>query len=214
VARLIRVVVIDDHPVFAQGLHEILGRLAGIEPVGYAYNLKRAVSLVEAERPDVVLCDVLFGEETSGFELPARLRAGPAARTPVVFLSQLASQALFARAVTAGGSGYLLKTAEADEIRAALVTVAAGNTAFPKAVLQPVSGEPRAPSTRETEILRLVAEGRSNSEVGALLGISDKTVETHLSRLFQRYGANSRTEMAIMADRKGWLRKSDDMRPT
>jgi DNA-binding NarL/FixJ family response regulator len=207
-AGLIRVVVVDDHPLFAQGTVEVLDRLPGIRAVGHALGLDEAVRRVEELEPDVVLCDVMLGDEPTGLSLPERLSATKGVWRPVIFLSEFASATLFAKAISAGASGYLRKTVEPDELRAAILAVAAGATVFPEAALHPAGTGLRQPSPREAEILVLVADGGSNSEVAARLGISDKTVETHLARLFARYGVASRTQLAIMADRHGWLRRS------
>jgi DNA-binding NarL/FixJ family response regulator len=201
---MIRVAVVDDHPLFADGMVALLRDIGDIQPVGSAHTIADAVRLIDEGHPDVVLCDVLFGEDPDGLELPTLLSSSPP--PAIVFLSQTVNSVLLNRAVAVGGSGYLLKTATAAEVKAAIVTVAAGLTAFPKAVFEAGrEGAPPAPSAREAQIISLVAAGCTNSEVGAQLGISEKTVEAHLSRMFTRYGSASRTELAVLAERRGWL---------
>ena len=147
----------------------------------------------------------MLGDRPAGLELPARL-IKQRRHVPVLFLSEFASAQLHARAIDAGAAGYLRKTVDAEELRAAILSIAAGATVFPRSSIRPPRDGPRPPSPREVEILALVADGRSNSEVAAQLGISGKTVETHMARLFERYGTASRTQLAIFADRRGWLR--------
>jgi DNA-binding NarL/FixJ family response regulator len=204
--RVIRVVVVDDHPLFAEGTVEVLDRMPGIRAVGYATTLDDAVTKIGQLRPDVVLCDVMLGEDPIGFTLPQRLRAEVDASPAVVFLSQFADGAMYKRAIAAGGSGFLRKTVEPEALRAAIVAVADGSSVFPRAAITPETDGPRAPSPREVDILDLLAEGRSNTEIGAELGIGESTVETHLSRLRTRYGVATRTQLAVLADRQGWLR--------
>ena len=119
----------------------------------------------------------------SGFEQPSFLRA----------------------ALDAGAAGYLSKSAQIDEILAAVVAAGAGEDQFAAAALRAVAEAPRGPSPRELEALRLLVRGASNDEIAAGLGISIKTVESHLRRLFGRYGVLSRTELAMLAVREGWL---------
>lgn len=206
-APMTSVVVIDDHPLFAEGTLEILGRLEGIHGVGYALGVTEAIALVLAAEPDVVLCDVMLGDSPAGLAVPARLSA-QARTTPVIFLTHLPASALHARAIAAGGAGCLSKTISREELRTAILAVAGGVRILPRSASS-CPGAPRSPSVREGEILTLVANGESNAKVGARLGISEKTVETHLSRLFQRYGAASRAQLVIVAERRGWLGAPD-----
>jgi NarL family two-component system response regulator LiaR len=156
-------------------------------------------------QPDVVLCDVMLGDLPNGFELPERLRAAGVACPPIIYLSQFANSVLYQRAVASGAAGYVLKTVRPEALRAAVLTVAAGSTVFPRAALNPDLSGLRPPSPREADILQLVADGRSNGEIAAHLGIGESTVETHLERLRIRYGSANRTQLALLADREGWL---------
>jgi DNA-binding NarL/FixJ family response regulator len=115
-------------------------------------------------------------------------------------------QASFLRAAFEGGAaGYLSKASDLDEILEAVVAVAAEETRFPDVTLQALRDAPRRPSAREVEALLLLARGSTNDEIAACLGISIKTVESHLRRLFGRYGVLSRTELALLAVREGWV---------
>ncbi len=201
----IRVVVVDDHPLFAQGTVEVLDRLPGIRAIGFALNLEDAHRLIAQAQPDVVLCDVMLGDKPNGFELPQLLGDDPLGRPPIIFVSQFASPVMVEQAQAAGAAGYLAKTAQPETIRAAILAVAAGSTVFPRRTGMAGDEEPRLPSPRELAILRQVADGRSNQEIAASLGISVNTVESHLERLRLRYDLATRTQLAVFAERQGWL---------
>jgi DNA-binding NarL/FixJ family response regulator len=199
------VVVVDDHPLFAQGTVEVLDRLPGIRAVGFATSLDDAVLKIGGLKPDVVVCDVMLGDEPNGFQLVSRLRDEAGVMPPVIFLSQFSNSVLHRRAMDSGAAGYLSKTSDGESLRAAIIAVHAGSSVFPRASHGGPGDAPRPPSPRELEILEMVADGRSNAEIGARLGISENTVETHVSRLRTRYGVGTRTQLALLADRQGWL---------
>lgn len=202
---MIRVVVVDDHPLFAQGTVEVLDRLPGIRAVGFATSLDEAVLKIGALNPDVVVSDVMLGEEPNGFQLVARLRDEAGLQPPIIFLSQFSNAVMHRRAIDAGAAGYLSKTSDGESLRAAILAVHAGSAVFPRATRGGPTDAPRTPSPRELEILEMVADGRSNAEIGARLGISENTVETHVSRLRSRYAVGTRTQLAVLAERQGWL---------
>ena len=159
--------------------------------------------MIEGTRPDVVVCDVWLGGEPGGLEVVRRYGAG---RGPAILMLSGFEQPSFLRAAfERGAAGYLSKAAELDEILAAVIAVAAGETRFPAVTLRALRDAPRRPSPREIEAIRLLARGSTNDEIATGLGISIKTVESHLRRLFGRYGVLSRTELAMLAVREGWL---------
>ncbi len=202
------VLVVDDHPVVADGLVAGLER-AGITVVGRASDLDGAVARATALRPDVILCDVMLGESPAGLDLPDRLQGTAAAAGAVVFLSSFDLPYFQARAVKAGAAGYLNKSAEPDAIVAAVRAAAQGMTTFSAAALR-AAREHRPPSRRELQIIRMVETGASNGEIGSRLDISDKTVEAHLKNLFIRYEVSSRTQLVTLARRQGWLADGSD----
>lgn len=124
-------VVIDDHPLFADGTVEVLDRMPSIRAVGYAVSLDDGVRKIGQLRPDVVLCDVMLGDDPVGFTLPARFRVEVGQAPAVIFLSQFAGGALCKKAIAADGAGYLRKTVDPEALRAAIVTVAGGSSVFP-----------------------------------------------------------------------------------
>jgi len=192
------VAVIDDHPVVGEGTAAVLRAQPGLTVVGVAGSLDaaRAGGLTDRAAVDVLLLDIRLGTG-SGLGLLA-----PGADLPAVIVLTAYDYPQYAEAaLRLGAAGFVLKTAPVSELVDAVRRVAAGGLAF---AVRPGVGAVRL-TPREHEVVRLVAEGRSNDEIGAELGIGAKTVETHLARLFERIGVASRTELATRAVREGWL---------
>jgi DNA-binding NarL/FixJ family response regulator len=192
----IRVAIVDDHPVVREGTAALLGAQPGLRIVGTAASLKEAAPLLNPAAVDVLLLDIRLGTDSG-----LTLLAGDAPRPAIVILTAYDYPQYAAAAQRLGGSGFVVKTAPLTELVEAIHCAAAGGSAFgyrpdPSAV---------ALTRRERDVVRLVADGRSNDEIGASLGISTKTVEGHLRRLFERLGVQSRTELATRAVREGWL---------
>jgi DNA-binding NarL/FixJ family response regulator len=199
---VIRLVVVDDHPAIAAAVAAATAGRDDIELVGQATRVDDAIALIAEAHPDVILCDIWLGGTPGGLDLLGRIASGGAR---VLMLSGF-EQATFLRAAFEGGaSGYLSKASELDTVLEAVSAVAAGETRFPDVTLSALRDAPRRPSAREVEALRLLARGSSNDEIATGLGISIKTVESHLRRLFGRYGVLSRTELAMLAVREGWV---------
>jgi DNA-binding NarL/FixJ family response regulator len=200
---MIRLAVVDDHPAIAVAIADAARGHREVEFVGRATDVSAAVALIEGAGPDVVVCDVWLGGEPGGLEVVRRYGAG---RGPAILMLSGFEQPSFLRAAfERGAAGYLSKAAELDEILAAVIAVAAGETRFPAVTLRALRDAPRRPSPREIEAIRLLARGSTNDEIATALGISIKTVESHLRRLFGQYGVLSRTELAMLAVREGWL---------
>ena len=200
---MIRLVVIDDHPAIGAAVADAAGGHPGIELVGRATDVAAAIALIDDARPDVVLCDVWLGGEPGGLEVVRRYGAGLG---PAILVFSGFDQPSFLRAAFDGGAaGYLSKASPVEDIVEAILAVARGETRFPAVTLRALRDAPRRPSAREMGAIRLLARGASNDEIAVGLGISIKTVESHLRRLFGRYGVLSRTELAMLAVREGWL---------
>jgi DNA-binding NarL/FixJ family response regulator len=199
----IRVLLADDHPVVREGLRGMLDAEPDIEVVGEAASGPEAVALAGQLRPDVVLMDLRM-PGGDGVEATRRLTG-----TTVVVLTTYDSDADILRAVEAGAAGYLLKdtprTVLADSVRAA----AKGETVLAPTVASRLLGRMRAPeaplSTRETEVLALVAGGLTNSEIGRRLFVSEATVKTHLLRACAKLGVSGRTAAVTKAIEIGAL---------
>ncbi len=204
---MIRLAIVDDHPAIAAAIEAAIQGRTDVELVGAATTAAAAAVLVEQTRPDVVVCDLWLDGEPGGLDVLAALTAsdrGPA--TPRVLVLSGFDQPSFLRAAFEGGAaGYLSKSSPVEAIVDAVLAVARGETAFPAVTLRALRDAPRRPSAREMGAIRLLARGASNDEIAVGLGISIKTVESHLRRLFGRYGVLSRTELAMLAVREGWL---------
>ncbi|HEY8437296.1 MAG TPA: response regulator transcription factor [Candidatus Limnocylindrales bacterium] len=201
---MIRFVVVDDHPAIAAALSAAVGDRGDVELVAVARSAADAADVIAATRPDVVVCDLWLDGQPAGLDVLATLVATP--RGPRVLILSGFDQPSFLRAAFEGGAaGYLSKAAPVPDIVDAIVAVAAGETRFPDVTLRALREAPRRPSPRELAAIRLLARGASNDEIAVGLGISIKTVESHLRRLFGRYGVLSRTELAMLAVREGWL---------
>jgi DNA-binding NarL/FixJ family response regulator len=197
-AALIRVAIVDDHPVVRQGIAALLAAQPGIEVVGSADSVEDGLALVAGTDVDVLLLDIRLGTD-SGLRL---LRDGPAGSMPAVVVLSAYDYPQYAdAALRLGAAGFVIKSAPLEELINAIQRAAGGGMAF---AVRPRAGVERV-SARELEVIRLVIEGRSNDEVGVALGIGVKTVETHLRRLFERFSVGSRTELAARALREGWL---------
>ena len=194
----IRVGVVDDHAVVRDGTAALLEREPDIHVVGVAATLAAATELLALD-PNVLVVDIRLGTE-NGFSFVRDL-AGPEGPA-VVILSAFDYPQYVQAALRVGASGYVLKTDPFGNLVNAIRQVAAGGVAY--SVL-PATPSPRRLSSREREVVALVVEGRSNDEIGASLGISAKTVEGHLTRIFERVHVASRTELAMLAVREGWM---------
>jgi DNA-binding NarL/FixJ family response regulator len=208
---LIRVAVVDDHPVVGEGTAAVLRGQPDLAVVGVAVSLDgaRTSGLLDRAAVDVILLDIRLGTESGLNLLSGTDRASGTGRAPgtgplpaVIVLTAYDYPQYAEAALRLGAAGFVLKTAPLADLVDAIRRVAAGGLAFS---IRP-SGEARARLTpREHAVVRLVTEGRTNDEIGAELGIGSKTVETHLSRLFERFGVASRAELAARAVREGWL---------
>jgi DNA-binding NarL/FixJ family response regulator len=206
---VIRIVIADDHPVVRAGLHAVLDAAADIDVIGEAATPEEAVALAASEDPDLVLMDLQFGQERTGADATRQIRAAEAAPY-VLILTNYDSDGDILSAVEAGASGYLLKDAPPAELLAAVRAAAAGESALAPAVASRLLARMRAPrvslSSREIEVLRLVADGASNTDVAARLHITDATVKSHLVHVFSKLGVSSRTAAVAAARELGVLR--------
>ena len=208
------VLLVDDHRMVRTGLAALLETAEGIEVVGQAADGEEAVRLAVQTRPDVVLMDLSM-PVVDGVEATRRVLA-ELPDTKIVVLTSFSDRERVAEALRAGAVGYLLKDCEPDELRSAIRAAAAGHVPLdPRVarVLLPAAagGRPEdALSPREQEVLRLVAEGRANKQIGRALGISERTVKSHLGSVFRQIGVTDRTSAALWArDHLSGLRTDD-----
>jgi DNA-binding NarL/FixJ family response regulator len=210
---MIRVVVVDDHPMMREGLRALVASLPDIEVVGEAENGERARRETQLTRPDVVVMD-LHMPGTNGVEATrAVLRDVPDTRVLVLTMFE-DDDSVFA-AMRAGASGYLVKGAQQAEIVRAIRSVADGQAIFGPSVARriidffasgnrPARAEPFPELTaREREVLALIAAGRTNAAIAKRLSISGKTVSNHISAIFAKLQVADRSEAIVRARQAG-----------
>jgi DNA-binding NarL/FixJ family response regulator len=198
---MIRLAIIEDHPAIAEGLTALLRGEPDVTVVGTARDSVAANRLIEAQSPDVVLCDIRLTGTVDGLEILASHTPGPA----FIMLSAYSYPSYYVAAVKYGAKGYLSKMADIEQILTAVRAVADGGTAFSAAVRRAVRTALRPPTPREAQILALVAEGHANAEIAERLSLGLKTVESQLRRMFDRYDVTSRTSLVRVAQRQGWI---------
>ena len=201
---MIRVLVVDDHPVMRRGLADLLGAEPDIEIVGSASDGAEAVELHRSLTPDVVLMDIVMPGEDGVAATRQILTDRPS--TSVVILTTFADQQKIVDALDAGAVGYLLKDAEPDELTRGVRAAAAGEAPIsPRAARELLDARRSRPgdalTTREREVLDLVGAGLANKQIARRLGISEKTVKAHLTRVFATIGVADRTQAALWAER-------------
>jgi DNA-binding NarL/FixJ family response regulator len=203
--------VVDDHPAIVASIVAAIDATDDLRVAGLASTLDDALALVATDRDpaiDVLLCDMQLAGGAEGLRLLNARDAAQGRRPAIVILSAFDQPSLIRAAFERGAAGYLVKAAPLDEILDAMRTVAAGGTAFSASAVGAVRTAPRRPTDREIQVLGLVRAGASNAEVAASLGVSEKTVESHLRRMFDRYGVLSRTELTVFAINEGWVTAS------
>ncbi len=212
---VIRVLLVDDHRVLRDGLRALIEGQADLEVVGEAGDGPAALGMVERDRPDVVVMDFTL-PGMNGVESTALLK-GAHPEVKILALTVHEDAGYLRRFLQAGASGYALKQTPAEELFRAIRTVASGGSYLDPALagkLGPPPGgatgagsaEKVALSERESAVVKLIAQGYSNKEAGALLGINAKTVETYKARSLEKLGLRSRADLVRYAIELGWLR--------
>lgn len=210
----IRILIVDDHGVVREGVRMYLALDPELEVVGEATNGAEAVRLTRQLKPDIVLMDLLM-PEMDGVAATEAIRGEMPDTEVIALTSVLEDQAIY-RAMRAGAIGYLLKDTKADELVQAIKAAAAGQVQLSPEVaaqLMREVGVPESPeklTERETEVLRLLAQGKANKEIAAELVIGEKTVKTHVSNILSKLSVSSRTQAALYAVRIG-LVSSDEL---
>jgi DNA-binding NarL/FixJ family response regulator len=217
---VIRVLLADDQALVRAGFRLILDLAPGIEVVGEAGDGKEAVALAKQLEPDVVLMDVRM-PDVDGIEATRRLRlAGLATR--VLVLTTFDVDEYVYEAVRAGASGFLLKDAPREQLVAAVQTVARGEALLAPAITQrlierfvarpsPADAAPALAelSSRELEVLRLLARGLSNAEIAEQLVVGEATVKTHVARILQKLQLRDRVQAVVLAYETGLVQRGD-----
>ena len=203
----IRILIADDHDVVRQGLRMFLAEDPDLEIVGEARNGAEALDLAKSLRPDVVLMDILMPVMDGITAIGELRRALP--DTEVIALTSVLEDAKVVGAVKAGAIGYLLKDTRGDELCIAIKAAAAGQVQLSPQAAARLVREVRAPESpealteRETDVLRLLAQGKANKEIALALSIGENTVKTHVSNVLEKLGVQSRTQAALYAAQIG-----------
>ncbi len=201
---MIRIVIAEDQALVLGALAALLDLEDDLQVVGRAADGRKALELVLALQPDVLVSDVEM-PVLSGIEVAAQLRAQRAS-TRVLIVTTFGRAGYLRRALEAGVRGYLLKDAPSAELASAVRSVAAGGKAISRQLAEAVWDTPADPLTeRERAILRLAEEGRSNRAIAEALDLSAGTVRNYLSEAAQKLGASNRTEAGRIARSNGWL---------
>ncbi|MEU9066880.1 response regulator transcription factor [Streptomyces sp. NPDC048306] len=199
----VRILVCDDHVVVRAGLLALLDSAPGIEVVGEAGTGEEALALSARLAPDVVLMDLQLGAGIDGVETTRRLTAGTGRVPHVLVLTTYDTDADITRAIEAGATGYLLKAERPEELFAAIHAAAQGRTALSGPVAGRVMANLRKPrpalTDRERDILAQLATGLGNREIARALFISEATVKTHLRRIYDKLGVDTRAGAVAVA---------------
>jgi DNA-binding NarL/FixJ family response regulator len=207
---MITLVIADDHKVVRTGLEQLIDTFEDVQLVGTGSNGEEAVRLCITFTPDVALLDLEM-PQVDGIAATRRIRAD-APGTRIVVFTSFSDRDRILQALEAGATGYLLKDAEPDEIHRGIVAASKGESPLaPKAAAEVIASRTAPPpagnlSAREREVLILVAAGLANKQIARKLGITEKTVKGHLTRVFQSIGVQDRTQAALWAERNGLLK--------
>ncbi|WP_067488757.1 response regulator [Actinomadura hibisca] len=204
----LRIILADDHSVMRAGVGALLAAEPDIEIVGEAGDGREAVRLAGLHAPDVALLDLRM-PGMDGVAATAEIGARHPG-TRVLILTTYDTDTEIERAVEAGAVGYLLKDATREQLAAAIRAAARGETVLAPRVAQKLVARMRAPvqaalTAREAQVLRAVADGLTNAEIGARLVVAEATVKTHLLRIFAKLDVNDRTRAVVVAMERGLL---------
>lgn len=208
----IRVILADDHPVVRAGIRQLMETAGDIKVIAEASDGSEAVRTIEDFSPDVAVLDIKMPEQ-SGIEVTRWVRAN-AKSTGVLILTAYDDDPYIMAVLQAGANGYVLKTADASDIIQAVRSVYEGKSALDPEIARKVmaqvsgmriDGSVEKLTDRELEVLGLAAQGYTNKAIGVQLGISDRTVQGHLAKTFNKLQAASRTEAVMRAVSLGWI---------
>ncbi|MGC2404014.1 MAG: response regulator transcription factor [Acidobacteriaceae bacterium] len=207
--RPIRILIVDDHPVIRAGLRSMLRTQAELEVVGSAASGEEALSKLSQTQPDVLLLDLRMHGMSGVETLLAMRRRADDAR--VIILTSFETDEDIYRAVQAGAQGYLLKDTGLKEMVEAIRTVHAGKKYIPRDIASRLAERMMRTdlTPREIEILKLLAKGPTNKQIGHALGISENTVKNHVNSVIEKLEVSDRTEAATTAIQRGLISVDD-----
>jgi len=210
----IRVLIVDDHAIVRKGTGALLSEIEGITVVGEASNGEEAIEQVSALQPDVILMDLMMPRMDGIEAICLILAQQPQAR--ILALTSFTSDEKILAAIKAGALGYFLKDGDPDDLVKAIRQIHRGEPALPPHIArrvmlslsQPSSAAPPAETLteRELEVLRLVAQGNSNTEIAAQLTVTEVTVRTHVSHILKKLNLSNRVQATLYALKEGLVK--------
>ena len=214
----IRVLIADDHPAFREGLSQLLNKEEDIEVIGEASEGQQTTELAKELQPDVVLMDIAM-PGINGIETAKQIK-GTCPQTAIIILTAYDYQSYILACLKIGAAGYLLKSSTVPEIINTIRSVHSGRGVFDLKALDSAmkhlteKGRDEKLALdglheREVQVVKLIARGMSNREIAQQLFISERTVQTHVHRIFEKLGVGSRTETVLYCLREGWLTMED-----
>jgi DNA-binding NarL/FixJ family response regulator len=203
---MIRVAIVDDHPIVTDGVVANLSASAEIEIVATGTTADDALAIARTHAPDVLILDLELGGKSGLDAVPGVKAASP--RTRIVIFSAYAGEERVATAFERGADSYVLKGTPSDELVAVVRAVAAGGTLIPPEIAAQLARAVRQPrrdrlTERERETLALLAEGMSNRAIAVRLGITERTVKFHVAEILARLGASNRAQAVAIAKARG-----------
>jgi DNA-binding NarL/FixJ family response regulator len=214
----IRVLIADDHPPVRDGLENLLSKEPDIEVIAKAADGEETIKLAKMLLPNVAIIDVSM-PKIDGIKATEKIKS-TCPHTMVLMLSAYPYEAYLLAALRAGASGYLLKTSPMDELISAIRSISKGQSVFDTKAINILVHRLNTSTTkrlsgnhvlhpRQIEVLRLVAKGKRNKQIAQTLNISERTVQTHLIRIFKELGTDSRLNAVLNALREGFLNLED-----
>lgn len=199
---LIKILIADDHFVVRQGLTTLLVQRNGMEVIGEATTGQEAIDLARTLRPDVIIMDMIMPEVDGPHAIVAIRQENPDAR--ILVLTSFGEDQQVTSALKAGAMGYLLKESSPDDLFHAIRSIHRGNFVLPQKLMVSLIQPPTTPAVdqltaREVEVLKLVAQGKTNAEIAQLLSIGITTVRTHVGNLLSKLNFSNRTQLALFA---------------
>jgi two-component system NarL family response regulator len=205
----IRILIVDDHPVVRAGLTSMLGTQVELQVIGSASSGEEALAMIQRDAPDVVLLDLRM-PGLNGVDMLVAARKGGSQVRAIILTSYETDENIY-RAVQAGAQGYLLKDTPLKEMLEAIRTVSAGKRYIPRQIAQRLAERMMRTelTARELEILKMLAKGPTNKQIGHALGISDYTVRNHVNSIIEKLEVSDRTEAATTAIQRGIITVDD-----
>jgi two-component system NarL family response regulator len=202
-SKQIRVVIADDHPVVREGISALVKSQNDMRVVSEAANGRQALQEFLRHRPDVLLLDLRMPEMNGIEVIQAILKKAPEAK--IIVLSTYSGDEDIYQALQAGAKAYLLKDSPRAQLLESIRGVCSGRLSIPPAIGAQLAARMQAPklTKRETDVIKLMAAGKSNKEIGASIKVTEGTVKVHIGRILKKLGARGRTEAIRMALERG-----------